>query len=265
MPSILKIDIAKHPIYWASLVVLAISAVFLVIPEIDVWVSSLFYDLQNQFWVKSLWFPNRLRELGIFTPRLIVALLTLFLFARLLLPQLKKLFALSYVLFLLLSAAIGPGLLVNVLLKDHWGRARPVQTDLFGGDWPYSHVWVIADNCQKNCSFVSGEGSMSMWLFGLLLLLPLGWRKVSFWIITSFAMLISFNRIAFGGHYLSDILLSWALTAWVMVLLLTLFRKSKSLGFESETLEIAWDAAGLWLDPRLKAAWENIKSRVRKR
>jgi lipid A 4'-phosphatase len=30
-------------------------------------------------------------------------------------------------LFLVLCLSVGPGLVVNVLLKDQWGRARPVQ------------------------------------------------------------------------------------------------------------------------------------------
>ena len=50
-------------------------------------------------------------------------------------------------------------LLVNALLKDHWGRARPNETTLFGGDGAFSGPFVIAGQCARNCSFVSGEGA----------------------------------------------------------------------------------------------------------
>lgn len=259
----LKTQIAKHPVYWVTMLVLLLSVPFLMIPEIDLWISSLFADSQNHFWLKDEWFPYRLRKLGIFAPRLIIILLALFVVARLFWPELKKLFSLSHILFLLASAALGPGLLINLLLKANWGRARPVQTDIFGGDWPFSEIWVMVDHCPGNCSFVSGEGSMSFWLLGLVILLPKEWWKASFWIALGFTLLFSLNRIAFGGHYFSDILLSWALTGWVMVVLYALFRPGNPFGLTPERLEQAWDDAGDWLRPRLAKLAALIASKAR--
>ena len=37
------------------------------------------------------------------------------------------------VLCLTLSLIVGPGILVNLILKDHWGRPRPVHVTMFGG------------------------------------------------------------------------------------------------------------------------------------
>ena len=42
---------------------------------------------------------------------------------------------------ILLAVMLGPGLLVNGVLKPLWGRPRPVQADLFGGSQPYQHWW----------------------------------------------------------------------------------------------------------------------------
>ena len=258
MLQILKTNAQSHPSYWSSIIVLLISLLFLAVPEIDLWVTGLFYSDQDGFWAKSTWFFYRLRKLGIFAPRLIIILMVLFFIARLFWPNLKKLFALSHMLYLMLVAIIGPGLLVNGLLKANWGRARPVQTDVFGGEWPFSQVWVIADNCQKNCSFVSGEGAMSFWMIGLVLLLPVGWRKPGFCIITCFALLVSLNRIAFGGHYLSDIALSWALTARVMALLWPLFQNNH-FALRPEALEAAWDRAGNSLRPKLGQTLKKLR------
>ncbi|SNY90622.1 PAP2 superfamily protein [Cohaesibacter sp. ES.047] len=248
----------QRPIYLATLLTALITIPFLIAPELDIWVTSLFHDAADGFWLKSLYFPYRLRRLGIASSRIIIILLVLFVLARLFWPDLKKLFSLKPVLYLIAVAGIGPGLIVNGLLKAGWGRARPVQTDLFGGAWPYSEVWVVAGNCQNNCSFVSGEGAMSFWMLGLLLLVPLGWRKVSFWILAAFVIAISFNRIIFGGHYLSDILLSWAITAWTMALLSVFLRKHSPLYIDNAHLEMLWDRWGASLRHHLQPALSDL-------
>ena len=61
------------------------------------------------------------------------------------------------IIFLLLTLALGPGLLVNGFLKSHWGRARPSEVSTFGGRQSFSPAYVIAHQCRHNCSFVSGD------------------------------------------------------------------------------------------------------------
>src|SRR5262245_4094209 len=41
----------------------------------------------------------------------------------------------------LLALALGPGLLVNGILKPLWGRPRPYQVESFGGARPYRYWW----------------------------------------------------------------------------------------------------------------------------
>jgi membrane-associated PAP2 superfamily phosphatase len=120
-------------------------------------------------------------------------------------------------MFAVAALALGPGLVVNLLFKSLWGRARPVQIDQFGGDAAFTPAWVISDACQSNCSFVSGEGSSAAWIVGVLLVVtPARWRPAVLPLGLVYALALSMNRLAFGGHFLSDILLSWALTALVM-------------------------------------------------
>ena len=60
--------------------------------------------------------------------------------------------------FLLLSLALGPGLLVNTVLKDHWGRARPAQIDgIRRRSQHFTPALVPADQCARNCSFPAGH------------------------------------------------------------------------------------------------------------
>ena len=63
-----------------------------------------------------------------------------------------------YGFFILLCVAIGPGLIVNVALKDHWGRPRPRQIIEFGGKFAYVQPLVPAEARGK--SFPCGHCSV---------------------------------------------------------------------------------------------------------
>ena len=67
---------------------------------------------------------------------------------------------------------VGPGLIVNVFLKEYWGRPRPASTDLFGGLLPFVPAGDWSNACLDNCSFVSGEASSIFWLVCLVPLWP---------------------------------------------------------------------------------------------
>lgn len=124
--------------------------------------------------------------------------------------------------FLLAALAIGPGLVVNGLLKTWWGRPRPVMVDLFGGEAPYQPVWRITDWCLSNCSFVSGEASSATWMVAALVLVPPRVRPVLAPPVIGYAVLLSLNRLAFGGHFLSDIVLSWTISGLIFAVLFRL-------------------------------------------
>ncbi|MEI9804295.1 MAG: hypothetical protein WDN48_07260 [Pseudolabrys sp.] len=59
--------------------------------------------------------------------------------------------------------ALGPGLAVNVLLKDHWGRPRPIDVTQFGGMDKFVPWWDPRGACPNNCSFVSGDVAGAFW------------------------------------------------------------------------------------------------------
>ena len=118
-------------------------------------------------------------------------------------------------LFLVLSMALGPGLLVNVVLKDHSHRPRPVQTLEFGGTLPF-RPWNRFDGaCQKNCSFVSGETSAAAWLMAPASLAPPTLRPLAMGVALAVAVITGQTRMAFGGHYLSDVVFAILLTLLV--------------------------------------------------
>jgi membrane-associated phospholipid phosphatase len=117
---------------------------------------------------------------------------------------------------------IGPGLLVNLILKEHWHRPRPVQTDLFGGTLHFAEAGSLAGKCVSNCSFISGEAASAGWLLCLLVFVPQSLRYALFAPVAAISILTPAMRLAFGAHYLSDIVLGWLSTLVVFAALLAL-------------------------------------------
>jgi lipid A 4'-phosphatase len=104
-----------------------------------------------------------------------------------------------------------PGFLVNFLFKQHWGRARPRDILEFGGSAHFTPPFTIADQCTGSCSFMSGETSAIFTVATLVIVLFLpGMRPrfhlVAFVIICLIAIVGAGLRVAFGGHFLSDVI-----------------------------------------------------------
>ncbi|MBD8892119.1 phosphatase PAP2 family protein [Roseibium litorale] len=211
--------IAQHPFLSLGGYVIAVSLFFLIFPGVDLAASRLFFTPEQGFWAQDIAFLRHFRELGPYLVRIIAIACVAVLLLKLLLPARSPLVPLRKPLFLLMSLILGPGVLVNLILKNNWGRPRPVMVDLFGGDMPYQLVWVPSNWCSTNCSFVSGEGSAAMWLLaGLILVAPKAWRWGIVLVWAPIGFQLSLNRVAFGGHFTSDTLLSWGLTLLVVLL-----------------------------------------------
>ena len=113
------------------------------------------------------------------------------------------------------AMVISPLLIVNGFLKEFSGRPRPINTDLFGGQWPFVEAGRFTDYCASNCSFVSGEASTGFWLLCLVPFFAVRLRPIVWVVALALAVTTSGLRIAFGGHYLSDVVLGAAITLTV--------------------------------------------------
>ncbi len=109
--------------------------------------------------------------------------------------------------FIALAGTLGPGLLVNNGFKDHWQRARPYQVQDFGGPQQFTRATVMTDQCNNNCSFVSGHVACGIFLSSLMLVHR---RRQRWWGAAgvSAAFLVGFARMSDSAHWLSDVL--WA-------------------------------------------------------
>lgn len=196
-----------------------LTLLFLLFPQLDLAATDLFYRAGEGFPASRDPLLRAFRE----SSDIVLMVLALGLIVRLAWVLIRRggagLVAARRSIFLLAALAVGPGLVVNGVLKSWWGRPRPVGVDLFGGDAPYQTVWRISDWCPSNCSFVSGEGSLAAWFVAVLVLVPARYRAAAAVPTVLYATLLSINRLAFGGHFLSDIVLSWSISAVVFALL----------------------------------------------
>lgn len=115
--------------------------------------------------------------------------------------------------YLLLTLAIGPGLIVNAALKDNWGRARPHHTKIFEGTKEFTPFYQISNQCDKNCSFVAGDPSVGFYFFTLVFLIrEKRRRQQAALVVCVLGLFLGYVRLAMGAHFLSDIIFSLLIT-----------------------------------------------------
>src|SRR5271166_1122394 len=195
--------------FFCSGLIAATVLLFLLAPEIDLSVSGWFYQPHHGF-VLHDWAP--VAFVYHVVPWITWATILILAFAGAWLFLMERplwRFDRKALLFVALSVALGPGLLANTLLKDHWGRARPTQIEAFGGSRHFTPAPLPAAECPQNCSFVSGHAALGFSLVAFALLLPAGaarWRAIT--AALGFGGVVGLARVAQGGHFLSDVL--WA-------------------------------------------------------
>ena len=195
---------------------------FLFYPSLDIYFSSLFFN-GNQFLSEKYTFIKVLRvylkNLMIIIP--VISLLILFIDfinkkqnMRRLINQRTK--------FSLIGLIVGPilgcGIIANLYFKDTWGRARPVHVEEFGGNKIFTPAFLKSDQCEKNCSWISGETSAAFSLTVGTILLK---NPIFFIMNLILGFLVFFCRLSMGGHFFSD-----NIFAMIFMIYLAIFYKN---------------------------------------
>lgn len=126
---------------------------------------------------------------------------------------------------------LGPGLLVDVLLKRHWGRARPADVAEFGGLLRFTPPHVVSEQCTRNCSFVSGEVAGAVALAVALVTLravlrhrlPRWGQRALLLAAVATPVAVALQRVAGGRHFLSDTVFAALLVLLVAAVVRPLF------------------------------------------
>ena len=200
----------RDQVLWRLLVATAlVQLVFAIWPGVDIAVSRLFVQADGRFLLAKSAFGEDIR-MSIWLGSIAVAVAgAVMLCASLLRGRHAKT---SWRLWAFVTAiyVCGTGLLVNVLLKQNWGRARPVTIQEFGGDRLFTPPFEIAGQCSSNCSFVSGEAASAAVMAIVLAVcfgraLPKPWRGMAYGALGAVYAVASGMRVAAGRHFLSDV------------------------------------------------------------
>src|ERR1700738_3279565 len=196
----------RTALFIALALALVIGLLFGIYPELDLKLAALFYDPGTKN------FPLKLNTLagiardgamwiawGLALPA-IAALLV-----KLVRPDRPLLISGRAITFLLLTLLLSAGVLTNLTFKSYWGRPRPVVVTQFNGPEQFVPWWDPRGSCERNCSFFSGEGATAFWTYAPAALTPPAWRPLAYVAATLFGVTTSALRMAFGGHFFTDV------------------------------------------------------------
>lgn len=213
----------EKPLVLTLLITLTLSAIFVTFPAIDLAVSRLFYVEGEGFPAAKITALNTFRAFGQYFPLTLTIVLVIGLVLKLLYPSRPSLFPPRFTLYFASLFLLGPALLVNGIFKPLFDRPRPRSTVDFGGKESFIHAWELGGDVFAHRSFVSGEAAVVVCLIPLAFFVPVVWRKCVFVLLCLFAALTALNRIAFGAHYLSDVLIAAGLMAMLSIALAYVF------------------------------------------
>jgi lipid A 4'-phosphatase len=190
----------------AFVIAAAVGVIFGVYPRLDIDVSALFYNPHTGFFdANAQPWVNNSRAAARWLSALILAPACLALLAKLIMPRRRMLIGGRAALLLVLTMALGPGAITNMILKNHWGRARPIDITEFGGTYRFTAWWDPRGDCPDNCSFVAGEPSGAFWTLAPAALAPPQWRLLAYGGALVFGAAVGLLRIAGGGHFFTDV------------------------------------------------------------
>lgn len=191
-------------------VALAIAAivgtVFGVYPQLDLDIAALFYKPATHSFLS--WYQDWVeyaRDVASLIITLLVAPAFLAILGKIILPSRRMLIAGRAALFLIVTLALGPGVIANGLFKEHSARMRPESITQFGGTGHFTPWWDPRGPCTENCSFIAGESSGAFWTLAPAVLAPPQWRPIAYGAAIAFGIAMGVIRMAAGAHFFTDV------------------------------------------------------------
>jgi membrane-associated PAP2 superfamily phosphatase len=204
----------------ALAVAIVTGVAFGVYPDLDLRVARHFYaveDASHNTFAFRIYPPVMMaRNLGLWVGTVLVIPAVLALLVKLILPRRKLFIPGRAVVFLISTMILAPGLLVNVLLKDHWGRPRPIDVTQFGGQDQFVAWWDPRGRCPSNCAFVSGDVSGAFWTVAPAALAPPQWRALAYGAALALGTGMAAIRVMAGAHFPSDVIFAGVFTFLVI-------------------------------------------------
>ena len=172
-------------------------------PELDLRIAAPFFNPATGLWAVGGPPQAWARNAASWLIALIAAPAFVALAVKFMRPRRPMLLPGRAAVLMIVTLALGPGLLANVILKDQWGRPRPIDVVEFGGTDPFVPWWDPRGGCPKNCSFVAGEPSGAFWTLAPAALAPPAWRALAYGAALAFGAAIGFLHA--GGGFFTDV------------------------------------------------------------
>jgi lipid A 4'-phosphatase len=196
----------RSGLFTALALALVVGLLFGIYPELDLKLAALFYDpATNRFPLKFNTLAAFARDGAMWVAWSLALPAIGALVVKLARPERPLLISGRAVIFLLVTLLLSAGVLTNLTFKSYWGRPRPVVVTQFNGDQPFVPWWDPRGACGRNCSFFSGEGATAFWTYAPAALTPPAWRPLAYAAATLFGVVTSVLRMAFGGHFFTDV------------------------------------------------------------
>lgn len=233
----------------ALAVAIVTGVAFGVYPDLDLRVARHFYaveDTSHNMFAFRIYPPVMMaRNLGLWVGTVLVIPAVLALLVKLILPRRKLFIPGRAVVFLISTMILAPGLLVNVLLKDHWGRPRPIDVTQFGGQDQFVAWWDPRGRCPSNCAFVSGDVSGAFWTVAPAALAPPQWRALAYGAALALGTGMAAIRVMAGAHFPSDVIFAGVFTFLVIWAVYALIYRWPRTRLSDDDVERALERAAL--------------------
>jgi lipid A 4'-phosphatase len=190
----------------ALAVAVVVGTVFGVYPQLDLDIAALFYNPKTHSFLS--WYQDwveYVRDAASLVIALLVAPAVLAVVGKLVMPSRRMLIAGRAALFLIVTLAVGPGVIANGIFKEHSARLRPEDVVELGGKGPFTPWWDPRGSCKENCSFIAGESSGAFWTMAPAALAPPQWRALAYGGAIAFGLAMGLIRMAAGGHFFTDV------------------------------------------------------------
>jgi membrane-associated PAP2 superfamily phosphatase len=224
---------------------LVIALLFGIYPELDLKLAALFYDATSKsFPLKLNTLAAIARDGAMWIAWALAAPAIVALLAKLVRPNRPMLISGRAMVFLLVTLTLSAGVLTNLTFKSYWARPRPVVVTQFNGPDQFVPWWDPRGSCGRNCSFFSGEGATAFWTYAPAALAPPAWRPLAYAAATLFGVTTSVLRMAFGGHFFTDVAAAGLVTFIVVWLAYALIYRWPSTRLSDQGVEAALTRLG---------------------
>ena len=196
---------------------LVIGLAFGIYPELDLKLAALFFDPETRtFPLKLNEYAGLARDAAMWIAWALALPSIVAFVVKLIRPDRPLLVSGRAIVFLLATLLLSAGVLTNLTFKTFWGRPRPIVVTEFAGDQQFVPWWDPRGDCARNCSFFSGEGATAFWTLAPAALAPPSWRPLAYAGAVVFGAVTSGLRMAFGGHFFTDVAIAGLVTFLVI-------------------------------------------------